>query len=296
MAPKMYDVLMGGQCSSLKWYCDACDRKSEAPDDDIKEEEKGGNTGKMDAIISRLDKFLERMESMEHRLGQCELKVRDSVQVESFEQKLEILTNRIQKLEEGQNDKADKGAETSHLIVPNPPHVMKSSSNRLEDDEETDRIIDRDIRELCDRERRKANIVVFNVEESNDEDPQQRKQEDIVKLQDIMKKIDIIASVQNPVRMGPRKESNKYPRPLRVTVDDEKTKWKILKEAKNLKEEGKENQLYIRRDMTVMEREQEAQLRKELREKRLREEAEGGQARWIIWKGKVTKAVTERKN
>lgn len=292
--PKVYDVLLGGQCSSLKWFCDICESNMREPVVGVAQDVViPDNCNKIDEVLNKLDQFLSRMDRMEQRLVNCEAKM-DEVSnihlsnIPALEQKMEQLISRVQSLEDGENSSTK-----SQACIPS---TVKRTNTSLEDDEETEKIIERDIKELCDRDRRKANIIVFNIEESLDEDWQQRKLDDARKIQEVLSKINVATNIHNPVRMGPKKDGSRWPRPLKVTVDDERTKWKILKEAKNLRELGKENQPYIKKDMTVMEREQEAQLRKELQEKRQLEATDGGQTKWTIWKGRVTKMEAGRRN
>jgi len=76
---------------------------------------------------------------------------------------------------------------------------------------------------------------------------------------------------------------------LRVTVKDEETKWKILKQAKNLthSREEKFKTIFLKKDMTPTERQQDAELRKNLKEKKEQEERDNGTRRWIISKGRI---------
>jgi len=52
-----------------------------------------------------------------------------------------------------------------------------------------------------------------------------------------------------------KKSDSKYPRPLRITVENEETKWKILKAAKKLVTSGEENykMVFIKKGMTPIE-------------------------------------------
>jgi hypothetical protein len=132
-------------------------------------------------------------------------------------------------------------------------------------------MVDKNIIEQKSRERRKENIVVFNIEESTSDDVEDRKLYDLSEADRLLSnELSIGATVTNPVRLGLKREDSKYPRPLRITVDDEETKWKILKAAKNLAKSGEEiyKTVFIKRDMTPMEREQDADLRKQLAEKK----------------------------
>ena len=80
------------------------------------------------------------------------------------------------------------------------------------------------------------------------------------------------------MRLGPKKQDQKWPRPLRLTVESEDIKWNILKESKNLKDSGEEalKAVFIKKDMTQLERQREAELRQALKEKREAEQQSGG--------------------
>ena len=84
-------------------------------------------------------------------------------------------------------------------------------------------------------DRRKENIIVFNIGESTSDDVVDRKLYDLSEADRLLNtELNVEATVTNPVRLGLKRKDSKYPRPLRITVDDEETKWKILKAAKNL--------------------------------------------------------------
>ena len=103
--------------------------------------------------------------------------------------------------------------------------------------------------------------------------------------------MNVLTPVLNPVRLGPKKENMQWPRPLRITVDSESTKWKILKESKNLPASREENikRIFMKKDMTPMEREQDASLKNQLSQRRLQSEEAGDQTKWVIRKGKIVK-------
>ena len=151
--------------------------------------------------------------------------------------------------------------------------------------------VDDNVTELQERERRKNNLVVFNMPEADSEDREERKLYDVESIAELLRELNIQSEVSRPVRLGPKTADQRYPRPLRVTVEKEEIKWSVLKNAKNLTRSGKEQlrTVYVKRDMTPKERDQEACLRKELQEKRRLEEESGGQNQWIIWKGKIVK-------
>ena len=85
----------------------------------------------------------------------------------------------------------------------------------------------------ADRSRRKCNIVLFNVAESTSDDVAERRDYDATSVIEVLRELDAPSTVSNLVRLGLKKDNASWPRPLRVTVSDEDTKWKILKNAKN---------------------------------------------------------------
>jgi hypothetical protein len=149
--------------------------------------------------------------------------------------------------------------------------------------------MEKQLQELEDRERRKSNLVVFNIPELGTGTVDDRRQHDVEELKTILRELNVETVLTNPVRLGPKKEDMKYPRPLRITVEKETVKWHILKEAKNLKNAGEEKvrTVFFKRDMTLLERQADMDLLKALREKREEEELKGGTAKFKIWKGKV---------
>ena len=131
--------------------------------------------------------------------------------------------------------------------------------------------------------------MVFNIKESTSDDVDDRKLYDLSEADRLLNnELNIGATVTNPVRLGLKREDSKYPRPLRITVNDEEAKWKILKAAKNLAKSGEENYktVFIKRDMT-MEREQDVDLRRQLAEKKRLATERGETTNWTIRRGKV---------
>jgi hypothetical protein len=73
-----------------------------------------------------------------------------------------------------------------------------------------------------------------------------------------------------------------------VTLVNEKEKWRILKEAKGLSEApGELKNIYMKKDMTIEERNQDWILRGDLKAKKAASIANKDGAVWIIHRGKV---------
>ena len=191
--------------------------------------------------------------------------------------------------------KVDQLEERVHVIERKLETTTNNMSDSKAEAEQSD-MVSLSLNELKDRESRKDNLIFFNIEEDHSEDVDNRKQHDIEQVCRLIDtELQVKSIVTNPVRLGKHQTSSQHPRPLRVTVDNEQTKWKILKSAKNLKESRKEEyrQIYMKRDMTLMERAQEEELRKQLKQKRKEAEEKGEQCSWIIRRGKL---VNQQRN
>lgn len=256
----------------LHWYCPECEAK---------------------ALVSiRVDKDVARrcadyFSTIEKRLGdlendvkgratkgevtQLESRLRTCLDTKADREEVKQLEHRIESLEDRKTTEADltaRNTETAH---------MGSS-------------VEVSVEELRDRDFRKDKLVIFNIPESTDDDTDNRKLYDVSQVVELVKvEMGIDTNIDNPVRLGKRQSSSKYPRPLRVSVDDEQTKWKVLKSAKNLKTSGKEiyREVYIKRDMTRMERAADDRIRQQLKEKRREAEEAGQECKWTIRRGKL---------
>jgi len=145
------------------------------------------------------------------------------------------------------------------------------------------------MREKEDREKRKCNLMLFNVPESSDESIDQRIIFDRGQAELILDRISEVeeaALIENPKRMG--KQGNKA-RPLRVTLETPAIVTKYVKKGKDLKETGEFNSdtefiksVFISPDFTAQQRVERKKLVEELRERR-----GNGEKNLRIFQGKV---------
>lgn len=141
-------------------------------------------------------------------------------------------------------------------------------------------IVREEVREIRDIESRKLHMVCFNLPESVNEDPDQRKTDDESYLKGLidtdMNLRDQNIEVENPIRLGkrihdPRNQtdemSSKGSRPLRFKVQNFEDKRKILQSNTQLKRNADEkiSKIYITPDLTKKQREDSFKLREELR-------------------------------
>ena len=154
--------------------------------------------------------------------------------------------------------------------------VTKDSLKEFEKkvDNMIDSKIDTAMEERLEREKRKLHLVFVNVQESTG-DKEEIMERDLKKVKDMIKicvpKEAEKIKVENPTRLGALNAGHR-PRLLRVKVESEEIKWKILKNASKLNEgmdwsEASRMQ-YINLDYTAKEREQNKILREELKRRR----------------------------
>ena len=269
----------------LHWYCPDCEAKvlvSVRLDKDVAQ--------RCANYFSTIEERLNGLESEVKKnaskveVKQLENKLTTHIDTKVDREEMKQLEHRIENLEE-------RGA--SEEVVPaikNMEPAQVSASVEI------------GIEEIRDREIRKDKLVIFNIPESTDEDTDNRKLYDIAQAFELFNvELGIKTEIDNPIRLGKKLSSSTYPRPLRVTVDNEQTKWKILKVAKNLKTSRKENyqEIYIKKDMTKMERAADDRIRQQLKEKRREAEEKGQECRWTIRRGRLvdqTRHGTVRKD
>jgi len=267
ISPGTYDAVIADADAAkfLFWFCDSCKQSCH-------EEERD------DRVLHTLQSLVDQVSTMEKKLDS---KV-DVERVDSLEARVmqieEQLTHQERECyaDDGRLNKLEK--QITGIVAANQKDMVPPNAGA-------------DVDELRDRERRKNNIIVFNVGESTKDDSEERKQDDEAEVHNILFELNVASNLSNPVRLGPKRDDSQYPRPLRITVENETTKWNILREAKNLSKSGEEayKKVYIKKDMTPTEREKDAELRKQLWEKRKQAEEAQDSSKWIIRKGRIVK-------
>jgi len=135
-------------------------------------------------------------------------------------------------------------------------------------------------------ERRKKNVIVHGVSESNADNPEQRVDEDLTLLAAMFHEVGgEEIKVENVVRLG-KKNSDpaQHPRPMKVVLDTAEGKVQLLRKAKNLrlKQERGWERVFIHQDLTPRQREARKPLVAELKQRKA-----NGESNLIIFNGKV---------
>lgn len=172
--------------------------------------------------------------------------------------------------------------------------LIKKGYKRDPLEPEGDRRIVRDIQEQVEqleKERRKNNLMIFNLKESNKGAPKERYEYDEEKCRELFRMLGTMEiGIETVVRIG--KPTPNRDRPLLIKLTQVRDTKLIMQAKSRLKTLDGFSKVFVERDLTVAEREQNKELRRELYEKR-----DIGNAWYIIRGGKVVEvedAVGER--
>lgn len=125
------------------------------------------------------------------------------------------------------------------------------------------------INEEKEKQKRKLNLIVHNMEESSADQAQSRKEHDITAIRDILgSQLEVQPRISNAVRLG--RKGGPKPRLLKITVESEDEKASILRNVKKLRLSSTPEHLkriFITPDLTQKEREVNKVLRSELAER-----------------------------
>ena len=140
------------------------------------------------------------------------------------------------------------------------------------------------IDEYLDRERRKCNLIVYNLQESSASTPSDRISDDKKSFSHLLTsefKIDNIEFLKC-IRLG--KSAENRSRPLLISVSDIATKNNILGKATKLRKSTQYGDVYINPDRTKKERAAVKELRDELKRRKSL-----GEVNLVIRRGKIVK-------
>ena len=246
-------------CKGIHWYCDGCEASAVGAVTNMKYKlgKRSPEEFLNQKIIDQIDMAFTAFES----------KIRNSATVVEETMK-KSYADVVKKLDE----------KVEAQVVIARPTALDAQPNS-----------DAHLRELQDRQERRENLIIFGIPESESENRDSRKTHDEVHFQTICQDgMDIEVEILHSTRLGAKKGGGQA-RPLRVKLRDERMKMNILRNAKNLARSDDQllTQVYIKKDMTFTERQEDRKLRDELRARREEIRQNGGDAHWIIRRGKV---------
>ena len=148
--------------------------------------------------------------------------------------------------------------------------------------------IQEDKAEELEIEHRKKNVIVYGVSESVAEEADERISDDLNVLAAMFHEVGVDnIQTESVVRLGKNaSDPIQNPRPMKLVLNSEENKIRLLKNAKNLREkqEGGWSKVYIHQDLTPKQREARKPLLAELKERKAK-----GEKDLTIYRGKIVK-------
>ena len=144
--------------------------------------------------------------------------------------------------------------------------------------------VNNEIDERMERFKRRNNLIIYGLEENGKKDREEAQKIDEDKVKKILLELEITVARLNIARLGRDAKTDGKPRPVKVELENEAEKYKILKKASNIRSTNVEEfkKIVISGDMTLKQRELDKNLREELKERRM-----NGERNLKIRNGKV---------
>lgn len=216
--------------------------------------------------------------------------------MESMRSALDLsINNAIDKLRTEFNQKIEalKGEITTEATESAKQAATKSVKEVVDKPtESTEQSTTASVKEIAEREEKKRNVIIFNVEESTSVVSEERVKHDEEYVTDLLKatKCDKL-TVKKVFRLGPKADND---RPMKVIFDTEASRTTLLKSCRHLKGNEKYNGVNVSKDLTFLERKERKSLDMERKRKQAESDEEGKTERWIIVRGKVIKGRVQQ--
>lgn len=235
------------------------------------------------SVNPELYKMLQKYEEQLWFCGDCKPEIKKNVErVRELEQKNDEMEQKLKIMEE-------KWETLKEDITREVIDRVREERNENIVKQTTESVLQH-LREENEKNKRKENIIMYNVMESEKENTEDRIKEDRARVTDVIENSLEVQdyAIEKIVRLG-RKEDDRN-RPLLIKFRNVTEKWNVVKNAKKMKNERDVNKkrIGIALDMTEKEREIEKILVTELKRRR----ANGEQGLYIK-NGKLAKAREE---
>ena len=270
-----HDALVRYKC--LSWLCDKCKellRGVSAPS--------CPNNDQVD---------LARLESKLQEVGDA-VRNHMTMIVQSVKEQEKVVTDSTRLVERVCKDQHSQKASYADMVRGSCDKMIKEVSSKIEslpaqatkDTSEASRTMSNVFDSFMDKEKRKLNVVVHNLPETNSPSLAERAEKDQELFMDIIKEgLNLIVRPSRSFRVGKRLDDK--PRLLVVSLENADTKFELLKMAPQLRHLNTWKRIYITPDQTKTEREESKRLREELASRR-----QAGEANIMIKRGRIVKA------
>ena len=243
--------------SKVRWFCAGCDKEAMSA---IK-------TSKL--IEEKCKLYIEPIELKLQDLSSSLQTKADEAVVADLYMRIETLTAKLESLDT--TGYRSPQADDIDQFMKKQEEVNSVLENKLQTN--TAQVASVSMKELKEREDRRANIVFFNIPESASDS--------IDHVEKILSFLEVDQELTKPVRLGKKSE---HPRPLRLAANNLEAVGEILKAARKMA--NMENPMYkkvgINKDMTFLERQEHRALLKERKRRMEDAQKKGIDAKWVI--------------
>ena len=263
--------------TGLHWFCEGCNVGVRRMIERIKELEDGHKMveSEVKRIAKGMDELLKKEKELEEErkkdkgkqgkiekeLGEvknCMEEIKEKVagkgEIEEVKKKIEEVRKSADEVKLSFADVVGRGGQREEGVF---EKSKEKEPNKDQEKEEQMRMM-----EMIERAKRRGNLILFGIPEEGKDG------EGTEIVQDVINGLLGVGKVGYEVvgRVGKKGDN---PRPLRIKVEDSRSRKRILISAKKLKDmKGKEN-IYIVPDLTKMQQKEDREIREETRKKRL---------------------------
>ena len=291
LSAEVYESLLSNAGCELRWFCGSCNKQITSQHDCI--------TEKLDVISKTVDKLMDRLDSIEMRLDSVKDSTADgtvTAKLDDMDKRIEHIVDRLQAVDVKLDTKADSsqsesgGRQLLEVVQQRLEHKVDELRTNLDEPvaQAVQGVLQQDKAEEMEINKRKENVIIHGVPESQDENSDHRLSDDLAVLSAMFHEVGVEnAKVENMVRLGRRpSDPIQNPRPMKVVMDSVESKIRLLKKAKNLREnqEGEWCRIVIHQDLTPKQREARKPLVAELKQRKAQ-----GEQDLVIFNGKVVK-------
>ena len=159
---------------------------------------------------------------------------------------------------------------------------VENNLERTKEDVKTE--VKNDLKEIGERSDK---VAIYGLKESEAEEGEGRKKEDLKMMRELMKQIEVEEKEVDlkAYRAGKKRDDGK-PRPLIVTIADTETRERTLSNAKRLARGGETwRKVFVVPDLTYQQREEARKMEEKLKaeaEEKNRNPEEGKEGKWIV--------------
>ena len=129
--------------------------------------------------------------------------------------------------------------------------------------------IDQAMYDFKEREKRRNNVIIYNLPEPSAEDNESKLEEEKEKINKICDHAEITSGFETASRLGEKRNEASNPRPLKVVLSDENSKQKLLKKSDSLKNVEELKKVTVTPDYTYRQRQMNKTMKQEVAKRRV---------------------------